>query len=76
MGEIGLCAGSRDRYSFEVVAPNTLDTNDHSLHSPSDKEEGAEILPKARCRSMGMSVERTLAQDLVGPICRLGRYAR
>lgn len=68
-----LCAGSRDRYSFGVVASNTVHANGPPPLSSSDLGNDTGILPKMRCRRVGENVECTLAQNLVGPICRLGR---
>lgn len=44
--------------------------------SSSDIGKDTEILPKMRCRRVRTNVECTLAQDLVGPICRLVWYAQ
>lgn len=76
VGEIGLCAGSRHRYSFEVVALNTLHANGPSTLSSSDMWRGTGILPKMDADVVGENVECTLAQDPIGPICRLGRHAQ
>lgn len=76
MGEIGLCAGSRDRYSYGVVALNTLHANGPSTLSSSDMWRGTGILPKMDADVVGENVECTLALDPIGPICRLGGHAQ
>lgn len=71
MGEIGLCAGSRDRYSFGMVASNTLHANGPYTLSSSGIGRDTGILPKMDADVVGENVECTLAQDPIGPIRRL-----
>lgn len=71
MGETGLCAGSRDRYSFGMVASNTLHANGSYTLSSSDIGRDTGILPKMDADVVGKNVECTLAQDPIGPIRRL-----